>query len=181
MIKVETNLNANQIKIAEALFASTYAVTIGKRAGNPTSVAIPMADFPLTAWQKIVSYGAQRTFNDAIGGSDTDHAAKLKNAREMIEQFKQGIVGRVSAESVDPVTAAIRTIMRGKVKNAYDEVKWAAFTGLEPTEQNAKLDAIFDKQAEVAQKAIREVAEERVRVAMAQKAALGGMAIDVNL
>jgi len=181
MAKIETNLADAQIKIAEALFALKPVVTIGKRAGNPISTEIPLGDFPEAAWLKIMTYGAQRTFNDSVGGADIDQETKVANVREMIENFKQGIVGRVAAEGVDPVTAGVRTIMRAKVKKAVDEKTWAKFEALDAKDQNAKLDEQFAKQTDAFRAKVTDTVKTKLAAKQAEKQAMASLSVDLDL
>lgn len=159
MAKIETTLSAAQVAIAEALFNGSYAVNIGKRSGDAINIPLPLADMPANAWLKIVNYGAQRTFNDAVGGSDTDTAAKADKVREMIEQYLAGDIGRRAATGVDAVTSAIRSIMRqlwkAQDKDGYNAAK-------DEDDLDERLDAIFAAQPEAAQAAIRAQAERDV-------------------
>jgi len=179
MAKIETNLTAAQIAIAEALFADNYAVTTGKRDGNPISRTIPMAEFPIASWRKIVAYGVQRTFNDATGGSDKTQDDKLKTIGEMIEAFKRGDVGRKPRESADPVTNAIRAIMRKLVKGQLAKEAYKALS--ESDEFEEKIDGLLASQPEEVQAAIRAQAEAEVEAARKRAAGLGKINLAVNL
>lgn len=181
MAKIETTLSDAQVRIAEALFALKPVVTVGKRAGNPVSTEIPLATFPEAAWLKIVSYGAQRTFNDAIGGSDTDQADKVKQVRAMIADYAKGIVGRQAAEGVDAVTAGIRNVMKAKLKANLKGDKLAKFEAMEGKELGETLDKAFAAQGEAFQTKVRETVEARIKQRAAEKAALSAINVEFDL
>lgn len=150
-------LSKEQTAIAEALFADGYAVTVGKRTGNGVSREIPMAKMPLAAWRKIVGYGVQRTFNDAIGGSDTTQDEKLATVEKMIEAYLAGDIGRARAAGVDPLTAEIRIVMRQLVKAEMEAEAYKAVANADDFDET--LDAIFADQTEADQKAITAAAQ----------------------
>lgn len=181
MAKIETKLTDAQVRIAEALFALKPVVTIGKRAGNPISTEIPLADFPEAAWLKIMTYGAQRTFNDAVGGSDTDQKEKVATVRKMIDDFKKGIVGRAASEGVDAVTAGIRAVIKSKLKAGLPKEKWEKFDALEAKEQNVKLDEYFAKQSADFQAKVRGTVETKLAQRAAEKQALANLSADFDL
>jgi hypothetical protein len=173
MTKIETALTEAQARIAETLFAATYAVTLGKREGNPTTLPIPMADMPASAWHAIVSYGAQRKFNDAVGGSDVDLATKIASAQAMIGDFIAGRVGRQTAVSTSPLEVAIRNVLRGLLVAKMDATQKAAWTALEAADRNKQLDARFAglpeaTQAKITAKARADIAEAAKRAAEAK-------------
>ena len=181
MAKIETKLTDAQVKIAEALFAMKPVVTIGKRAGTPQSTEIPLGEFPEAAILKIMAYGAQRVFNDAVGGSDTDQAAKVATVRKMIDDFKKGIVGRAASEGVDAVTAGIRAVIKSKLKAGLPKEKWAKFEALDAKAQNTKLDEYIAKQGEEFQTKVRTTVETKLAQRAAEKQALANLAVDFDL
>lgn len=103
------------------------STTIGKRAPGvePHTFTVKLGDFPQAAIDKFLSYGFQRVFNDAVGGSNTPHADKIKAVADMIERFKQGQVGRVRGEAPDPFMVIVLRIVRKMVK-AQDPAKYKA-------------------------------------------------------
>jgi len=159
------------------LQSETFAVSIGKRSGSVTNIPVPVADMPLIALQAIFSYGLQRKFNDAIGGSDTTPEQKADGVREMIEAFKRGEVAKArgTGESVDPVLAEIRSMIRPDVKKAWIADHDAeAWKGRDEAEINADIDAVFEAQDDATKAAIRTAAEAEVaRKAEARKARAG--------
>ncbi len=119
-------------------------ITLGKRNGAPTTIQACVGDFPANAIEKIFRYGFQRTFNDAVGGSDSTTEDKVKQARELIDRYKAGDVGRKPAESVDPLTAAIRKIFRARLK-ANNHPLIAVLKDMEPGDAATRLDEAFVK------------------------------------
>lgn len=180
MAKLETTLSAAQVKIAEALFAHTYAVTLGKRNGEPTSIAIPLADMPANAVLKIMAYGAQRTFNDAVGGSDKTLDAKVTEARELIARYVAGDIGRRAAEGVDALTAEIRKIMKAMVKAKVGAEAWKN-EWAEADDLDERIDAVFAKQAEAFRKDTEAAAQAAIDERNARRAKLSGMGAGVEL
>lgn len=173
MAKIETKLSAAQVAIAEALFGGTYAVTLGKKAGTPTSVPVPVAGMPEAAIVKMFAYGVQRTFNDANGGSDTSLDEKVAGVKEMIADFLEGKVARsrASGEAVDPLVAEIRVLLRSDYKDAWTEENgkdgWKA---REEDDIVAGIDALFESQDDETKAAITALAQESLD-AKARKAA----------
>ena len=151
MAKIETTLTIDQVRGFEVLMADAYAVTLGKREGNATSVELPVAEFPPNVIAAIFAYGVQRKFNDSVGGSDKTIEDKVAGVKELIEQFKRGEVraARVAGESVDPFTAAVRSVLRPLYKAAWIKKNgkdgWAA---LEETDINAAIDKLYAAQDE---------------------------------
>lgn len=92
------------------------SITIGKRAGAPETITARLGDFPQEAIDKFLTYGFQRVFNDAVGGADTPTADKVKAARDMVERFKKGEVGRTRGESVDPFMVIVLRVVKNRVK-----------------------------------------------------------------
>lgn len=172
MSKIETTLNPTQIRIAEALFGGSYGVRIGARAGNPVHVPVPVADMPEAAIVKMFAYGVQRTFNDAIGGSDTTQAEKVTAAEKMVEAYLAGQVGRRAVSTVDPVMAEIFTMLRPAAKadwlKTHDADAWKA---RDEEEIEADLQALFDGQSEDVQTALQAAANESLATKAAARKA----------
>lgn len=178
MAKIETNLSAAQVRIAEALFGGTYAVTLGKREGTPTSIPVPVADMPENAVLAMFTYGVQRKFNDAVGGADTALADKVTAARQMVADYLEGKVqkARGSGEAVDPVTAAIRVILRSDYKAA-----WIAENGKDGWKARDEeeivdgIDALFAAQPDEVKAQITELANAKIAADEAARKAKAGL------
>lgn len=132
--------------------------TLGKRAGEPVTIGCHVADLPANAVEKIFRYGFQRIFNDAVGGAGTSTEDKVKAAKDMLERFKRGEVGRTPAEIVDEVTAEARKIMNvrlyNKARTVYDKVK-----NIENKKaRNAALDKLITANPDVMKSAEKVVA-----------------------
>jgi hypothetical protein len=178
MSKIETTLSAEQVAIAEALFAASYQVTLGKRAGDAQSRVIPLADFPLASWQSIVNYGVQRRFNDATGGSDKSTADKMAQVDEMIAAFKAGEVGRARAAGVDALTSEIRVILRQSVKAEMGAEAYKVASNVDDFDES--LDAMFAEQTDEVRAQITELAKAEVARKAAKKAAMGGLKVSLG-
>lgn len=94
----------------------TLTTTLGKRAGEPTSISVRVAELPANVLERVLAYGFQRFINDPIGGADTPIADKVKAAKDMIERMKRGEVGRVRGEAVDPFMTIVMRVVRQAVK-----------------------------------------------------------------
>lgn len=170
----ETELDAFIRMVRE----ESFAVTIGKREGNPVSIPVPVADMPANALFAMFAYGVQRKFNDAVGGSDKSVDDKVKAAREMIEAFTRGEVAKArgTGESVDPVTAEIRTMLRSDVKAAWIKANSAeGWKALEEDAIVAMLDAAFAEQDDETRAAIESVAKANLEAKAAIKNATKGL------
>jgi len=174
-------LTKEQTAIAEAIFAASYGVSIGKRAGEPTHVPVDMASMPQNAWLKIVSYGVQRTFNDMIGGSDTDVATKVAQTRDNVAEYLKGNVGRQAASRATPLEVAIRNIMRKLVTAKMDKEAKKAWDALEADERNAQLDALFAKQAEPVKAKLTKQAQKDVEEAQRRAEEAKALGTEVTL
>lgn len=165
----KNNSNGAALSVGEQFLAwlgtESFGVTIGKREGAPTFIPVPMADMPLNALQAMFTYGVQRKFNDAVGGADVALADKVKAAGEMVAAFTRGEVAKArgTGESVDPVTAEIRSLVRPEVKAGWiKENDAAGWKAMDEADIVAMCDATFAEQDDETQAAIREVAESNV-------------------
>lgn len=180
MAKIETTLSADQVRIAEAIFGETYVCTFGKRDGNPTSRAIPMTEFPTNAVLAIVRYGAQRKFNDALGGSDMTLEAKLAGFDEMVEAFKRGEVAksRGDGSGVSALEAEIRTLVRPDAKQLAGNAAWKTMTEEERLEA---IDTLFAAQPDDVKAAVTAMAQEELARKLATKANRGKLGIVTSI
>lgn len=119
----------------------------------------------------VFEYGLQRAVNDRTGGKDKTAADKAKIAKEVIARLESAdFTARKPREATDPVIPFIRNYLRDTVRKANGDA-WKAYKAFkEAAERNDYLDAIFDKQDEKAQAAIRKLAEGEKAKADAEKA-----------
>lgn len=179
MSKIETTLNAAQVKIAEALFGASYGVTLGKRSGDTVTIPVPVGDMPENAIIKIFEYGVQRIFNDKVGGADTSAVEKADKVRELIEAFTRGEIRAArTGASVDPVLARAHAIIRPAVKKAIGAEAWKA---LSEDERAEKLAAVFDAQPDATKDALFARANEELAREAEERKARAALSIDVNL
>lgn len=169
-------MTTNATDLGKAILATGFSTTIAKT----ETFALNMADFPVEAIVEFIRYGAQRKFNDAIGGADKTAKEKVDAAKLMIQEFKDGKLGkrREGGGGATVETLAARKVMRAIVKGKMSAADYAAFGKLDPADQLAKLDAWVAKNAD----AIKDqVAAEVVRMNEAReaKAALGTVKIDL--
>lgn len=132
--------------------------TIAGRDPNGATLQARLGDFPPQAIEKFLRYGFQRIFNDATGGSMHSAADKVAAARDMIERFKRGEIGRVARESVDALTQATREEARRALKLVNPDGYKRLRAGLKDEsvsreDYNAKLDAIVEKNPALVEKA----------------------------
>lgn len=138
----------------------TWHVTLGKRSGNIHVLPCKVADFPANAIESIFTYGGQRKFNDKVGGADSEVEDKIAEAEAMIERFKEGIVGRVSAAGVDAFTHECRLAASRALRKTAKEV-WAKLKDLNADERNERLDAIVAKNPSLQDEARAEMARKQ--------------------
>lgn len=116
--------------------------TIAGRDPDGATIQARLGDFPEEAVIKFLRYGFQRVFNDAVGGSDTFAADKVAAARDMIERFKRGEIGRQVAAGVDAVTKLARRKAKAALK-IVDPDGAKRLNAKDKAEQAETLDAIL--------------------------------------
>ena len=117
-------------------------------AGGKTFQA-KLGDFPPHAVEKILRYGFQRIFNDAVGSGDLTVEDKVRLAGELIERYKQGDVGRkASGGGVDALTREVRKQVGIALRAKAPDV-WKKLKDLEDDKKAKKLDAIAEKNPKI--------------------------------
>lgn len=122
--------------------------------------ALPMAEFPLEALGKFLAYGAQRVFNDAVGGSDKTADDKCALVKTMIAEFKEGNIGkRRTSVSVDNVTKVARQFARKALRAVFvaKDKDWKGFTERERAEQDLILDKVLEGNPQFIEDAKKEI------------------------
>ncbi len=156
---------------------TVYSTTIAKTETLP----VPFDKFPPHVQEKIIAYGCQRIFNDMVGGSERFPTVekKVAHVKEKIEEFLKGNVGRAAASGVSTEVAIARQEARRlvKAKLGAKSPEWAAFTGLEDDEQDAKLDAVVEKNRAHFDKFV--AAEMKARAERAEKRAKADLALEL--
>lgn len=105
----------------EALATRKMTTTVGARSGDGQAIEWSPANMPAEALMRIFEYGAQRIFNDRVGGSDSTVAEKAEAVRAMVDAFKRGEVrrtggaGGMSQDDKDLV-AAVRALLDPEAK-----------------------------------------------------------------
>lgn len=184
MAKANPNTQTEIEAFALMLREETFSVTLGKRDGNPTTVAIPVGEFPANALMAMFAYGVQRKFNDAVGGSDKTVDDKVNAVNAMIADYREGKVARARAtgESVDPILAEVRMLLRPDVKAAYvathDTGAWKA---LSEEEINKMLDLAYADQSAEVQNAIDAQAQANLDAKEAMRKAKAGLSGKIKL
>jgi hypothetical protein len=141
-------MNANEL--GQAILDATFTTTIAKT----KTFDIKMADFPLNAIMAMLAHGAQRKFNDAVGGKERngeEYTAEMKvaDAQALIEDYKKGVVTkRREGGGTDVHTSVARSIMRSLVPSLLTKEQVKTFRALEAAEQNVKLDGWIAANAE---------------------------------
>jgi len=145
-----------------AIGASTTINRRGKE--HMTTFDIVLAQFPLVALERFITYGAQRCFNDAIGGADKTPESKVETVKLMIEEYQAGEVSkrRISAP-VDNVQVVTRQLARAALRAmmAEQNVDFKAFTELARDVQNEKLDMIIDNNDDLIAQAKKKIADRK--------------------
>lgn len=134
--------------IAEFMRALVGSTTIAKQdKEHAKTFAIAFAEFPLNAIESMALHGAQRKFNDKVGGSDIKAEDKVKGAESMIEAYKRGEVETPRGTGAPKATKA-ETLARTFARKAWfakygkDESKVEEWKALDAKERNAKCDEI---------------------------------------
>lgn len=156
-----------------------YNTTIAKT----HTLAVDWAKLPANAQEKIIAYGVQRIFNDMVGGSERFPTVedKVKHVEAQIARFMAGDIGRAASASVSNETAIGRSLIKAGLKAKYGakSPEWAAFTGLSDVEQEAKLDALLEKNKAKLQPQID--AEVKRRAELAAKRAKQSEGLDLTI
>lgn len=156
---------------------TVYSTTIAKT----ETIPVPFEKFPAHVQEKIIAYGCQRIFNDMVGGNDRFPTVekKVAHVKEKIEEFLKGNIGRTSAAGVPTEVAIARQEARRlvKAKLGAKSPEWAGFTGLDDDEQNAKLDAVVEKNRAHFDKFV--AAEMKARAERAEKRAKADLALEL--
>jgi hypothetical protein len=157
----------------------TYTTTIAK----VHSIVVPFADMPKAAQEKIIAYGCQRIFNDMVGGAERFPTVedKVKHVEAQIARFLAGDIGRAASAGVSQEVAIGRSLIKAGLKAKYGakSPEWAAFTGLSDDEQEAKLDALLEKNKAKLQPQID--AEVKRRAELAAKRAKQSDGLELSL
>jgi len=158
---------------------TVYHTTIAKVATLP----VDWEKLPMNAKEKIIAYGVQRIFNDMIGGSERFPTVedKVKHVKAQIKRFMEGDIGRAASASVPQDVAIGRSLIKAGLKAKYGakSPEWAAFTGLSDDEQEAKLDALLEKNRAKLQSQID--AEVKRRAELAAKRAKQSDGLELSL
>lgn len=124
-------------ELGAAVRAAVFSTTIAKT----RTFELKMAEFPINALLTLLAHGAQRKFNDAVGGADKTAETKVEMAEAMIAEYREGVVSkRRESTAADPRTTIARKIMRGLVPSLLDATQLKTFRALEKDVQTEKLD-----------------------------------------
>ena len=137
-------------EIADFVRDIVASTTINRRDDeHKTTFDIPIEHFPLVALERFIVYGAQRVFNDAIGGSDKSPESKIETVGRMIDEYQAGTISKKRASSAP--TTNLQTVARQLARTALRTVYAAdsgldfkSFTDLDRLAQNEKLDKIIE-------------------------------------
>ncbi len=158
---------------------TVYTTTIAKT----ETLNVPFEKFPAHVQEKIIAYGCQRIFNDMVGGNERFATVeqKVAHVKEKIAAFLAGDVGRAAASGVSTEVAIARQEARRlvKAKLGAKSPEWAAFTGLEDAEQEAKLDAVVEKNKEHFDKFVAAEMKARAEAAAKRAKAAGELTLDL--
>lgn len=159
--------------LGQAILDATFSTTIAKT----ETFQLAMKDFPIEAILSLLAHGAQRKFNDAVGGADKDAKTKVGLAKAMIEDFKNGkLAKRREVTPVDAWGAMARKFLRSKLTDFLSTEQVKAFRAKDAAEQTKLLDGW----AEANRDAIDAPVKEMIRIAAETKAAGDGLAIKLS-
>lgn len=170
-------MNANEL--GQAILDATFSTTIAKT----KTFELKMADFPLNAILAMLGHGAQRKFNDAVGGKERngeEYTAEMKvaDAEALIDDFKKGVVTkRREGGGTDTRTAIARSVMRSLVPNLLSKDDVKKFRALEAAEQNEKLDGWIKANAEAIEPMIDAEIARRAKEAEKKAKLASGIAV----
>lgn len=158
---------------------AVYNTTIAKT----HTLAVDWAKLPANAQEKIIAYGVQRIFNDMVGGSERFPTIedKVAHVTAQIARFMAGDIGRQAGVGVSNETAIGRSLIKAGLKAKYGakSPEWATFTGLEDSEQDAKLDALLDKNRAKLQPQIDAEVKRRAELAVKRAKQSDGLDLDI--
>lgn len=146
-----------------------FAITLGKRGEEKSFVQFNWADMPANAIVAMLEYGAQRTFNDKVGGSDKTLADKIRVTQENVDRYKQGIVRKPRAQTASEEVWV--PILRELIRDNLSDAKRKEYKALDAEKRNEWLDAIFDDMSEEMQENYETAAREQHEEREAEKAA----------
>lgn len=132
--------------LGQAIIDATFSTTIAKT----KTFDLAMKDFTVEGILALLAHGAQRKFNDAVGGADKDATTKVQLAEAMITEWKEGKLAKRSASA--PVTdwaKMARKVLREQLGNALSADDLKKFRAMDAAEQNKKLDAWAEAKRDV--------------------------------
>lgn len=124
----------------------SHTVTKGPRGGAWTaSVTCDVTKLSPEIVARLAMHGLHQKIADAAAGATTLDEANAA-MQKAIDAITAGTwTSRTAGEGVDERTRVARSVVHAAVKAKFGakSPQWATFTGLEPAEQVAKLDAWF--------------------------------------
>jgi hypothetical protein len=156
----------------------SHTVTKGPRDKAWTaSVTVDLAKLSPEIVARLAVHGLQQKIADAASGAATADEANAAMNKAVDAILAGEWTSRTAGEGVSEEVAVGRMVVRKAVKAKFGSKspEWAKFTGLEPAEQNAKLDEWLAANAETFAEPIAEAlaarAKERADKAKLAKAA----------
>lgn len=130
-------------------------------------VSIDGKELPIQSVEYLLTFALQN-LQDAYAGADSADEAKARWEKKLDRLIEGSIGVREAGDGASALTKAIRGVVGDMLRQAG---KWKAVIGeLDEDKRSDALDAIFAKQPEAKQAAIRATAEERMAEAAARKA-----------
>jgi hypothetical protein len=159
---------------------TSHTVTKGPRDKSwMASATVDVASLTPDIVAKLAVHGLQQKIADAAAGATNEAEATAAMQKAIDALVKGEWTSRTAGEGVSETVLVARMITRSVVKAKYGakSPEWAAFTGLEPSAQNAKLDEIFAANAEKLQSAVDAKIAERAKQREERKSLSSGLDI----
>ena len=143
-----------------------------------SGVSINGKELPASSIEYLLTFALQN-LQDAYAGAESAAEATARFEKKLARLIEGTIGAREAGDGASLETRTIRTIIGEMLRSAG---KWKELTeGKDEAERAALLDAIFAKQPEAKQAAIRATAQERIKEAEARKAQAKEMASGLAL
>lgn len=142
------------------------------------SVIVDGKELPASSVEYLLTFALQN-LQDAYAGAESAAEAQARWQKKLDRLIEGSIGTRESGDGASLETRTIRTILGEMLRGAG---KWKELTeGKDEAERATLLDAIFAKQPEAKQVAIRKTAQDRIAEAEARKAQAKEMASGLAL
>lgn len=80
--------------------------------------SVKLGELPVTSFQAVLAYGAQRFINDKLGGSDINQEEASAKFDEILNQLKAGWVARQSSGGMSNLEKEVAKLARIRIREA---------------------------------------------------------------